>query len=238
MFLESFRHLIEIEALKGKIEQEENKIASENKRISDLLALREKKQKEISELDQTLREFKLTEQQLTIDSTITKLNRMNSQLDQISTEKEQIKLENQIKNFKQEIDKLESQYFQDLERSEQIEKDISERKDFLAGSLETIKELEVEIASETQGFKRAIENYKKRVDSLMDLLHPSLKSLYQEVENKFKKGGPVAFLIDKKCSKCHMLLDSTHKQSLESGRSLEFCPSCSRLLIPETAKNY
>ena len=238
MFLESFRHLIEIEALKGKIEIEENKIASENKRISDLLALREKKNNEISELDQTLRELKLTEQQLTIDSTIIKLNRMTSQLTQVSTEKEQVTLENQIKNLKLEVATLEEKYFSGLEESEKIESEISDRKEFMKGSLETIKEIEAEIAIETKAFKTVIENYQKRVDSLMDLLHPSLKSLYLEVEKKYKKGRPVAYLIDKKCSQCHMLMDSMLKLSLEEGRSLECCPSCSRLLIPETAKIY
>ena len=238
MFLESFRHLIEIEALKGKIEIEENKIASENKRISDLLALREKKQIEISELDQTVRELKLTEQQLTIDSTISKLNRMISQLDQVTTEKEQITLENQIKNLKDEVEKLEEKYFSNLEESEKIEGDISDRRDFLVGSLETLKELEDEIASETASFKTAIDHLQKRVDSLEALLHPSLKSLYQEIGKKFKKGRPVSFLIDKKCSSCHMQMDSMLKLSLEEGRSLECCPSCGRLLIPETAKIY
>ena len=238
MFLESFRHLIEIEALKGKIEIEENKIASENKRISDLLALREKKQNEISELDQNLRELKLTEQQLTIDSTITKLNRMNSQLELVTTQKEQITLENQIKNLKEEVAKLEEKYFLGLEESEKNESEISDRRQFLKGSLETIKELEAEIEIETRGFKTAIEHNQLRVDSLMDLLHPSLKSLYLEVAKKYKKGRPVAYLIDKKCSQCHMLMDSMLKLSLEEGRSLECCPSCGRLLIPETAKIY
>jgi predicted nucleic acid-binding Zn-ribbon protein len=62
--------------------------------------------------------------------------------------------------------------------------------------------------------------------------------MYREVELKFKNKSPVSFLIDKKCSECHMLADSMLKTSLEEGRSLEFCPSCGRMLIPETAKIY
>jgi predicted CXXCH cytochrome family protein len=62
--------------------------------------------------------------------------------------------------------------------------------------------------------------------------------MYLQTEIRFKNKSPVSFLINKKCSECHMQADSMLKSALEEGRSLEFCPSCGRLLIPETAKIY
>jgi predicted nucleic acid-binding Zn-ribbon protein len=237
MFLESFRHLIEIEALKKQNLQNSLQIASENKRISDL----DERRKRIVLSNEALatedKNLKLTETQNQIEDLQIRLSKLTSQLSLSVTEKEQIAFENQMKLVKSEADALEVTYFERLEQSENILTQISENNEFMKGSQATLEDIKKEVQINVAKEEVIIENRNKRIESLIDLCHPSLKSLYLELDKKFRpKSTPTSFLIDKKCSACYVIVDSVLKQSLDDGRSLETCPNCSRLLIPETAR--
>ena len=238
MFLESFRHLIEIEALKRENQQNLERIASENKRISDL----EERRNKTLHLNENLRteekNLKLKEAESQIEDWQARLTKLNSQLGMAVTEKEQIAFENQIAILKKDIDSHEVIYFEKLEQSEAIHIQIKDNEEFMKGSLLSLEEIKKEVALNVEKEKVIIENRNKRIVSLTDLCHPSLKSLYLEIEKKFSPKRPVSFLIDKKCTGCHMLMDSMLKSSLDEGRSIETCPHCGRLLIPETARVY
>ncbi|MDD4976667.1 MAG: hypothetical protein PHY93_20095 [Bacteriovorax sp.] len=238
MFLESFRHLIEIEALKKQNQQNLMQISSENKRISDLDERRAKTRTQIENLILEEKNLNLSDTQQQIDVLQVRFKKLNSQLALAVTEKEQIAFENQIKLVKNEMDHLEALYFNNLEKSESIQKDISNNNEFLEGSLESLEIIKTEVANNISAEQKIIEDRNLRIQSLTERLQPSLKNLYLETEKKFKPKRPVSYLIDKKCSECHMLADTMLKNSLEEGRSIEFCPSCGRLLIPETAKIY
>lgn len=238
MFLESFRHLIEIEALKKLNLQNIKQIASENKRISDLDERRSKTLLQIENLELEEKNLNLPETLKNLDVFQARLTKLTSQLALSVTEKEQVAFENQIKLTKEEIEKLETIYFTNLEKSESIFEEIKDCRQFLEGSLHTLKEIKSEVESNIQNEQKIIDDRNLRVNALMELVNPSLKSLYLDLEKKFKPKSPVSFLIDKKCSECFMQVDSMLKSSLEEGRSIETCPACSRLLIPETAKIY
>jgi predicted nucleic acid-binding Zn-ribbon protein len=238
MFLESFRHLIEIEALKKQNQQNLLQISSENKRISDLDERRTKTRLQIDNLNLEEKNLNLSETQQQIDVLQARFKKLNSQLALVVTEKEQIAFENQIKLVIGEMEILEIFYFSNLEKSESIQSEILNYTEFLEGSLASLEMIKTEAANNISAEQKIIANRNLRIESLTELLQPSLKSLYLETEKKFKPKRPVSYLIDKKCSECHMLADSMLKNSLEEGRSIEFCPSCGRLLIPETAKIY
>lgn len=238
MFLDSFRHLIEIEALKKENLQNSLRIASENKRISDL----EERRKKTVVLNENLtleeKSLKLTESQNQIEDLQLRLSKLTSQLSLAVTEKEQIAFENQIKLVKEEVNKLEMEYFEILEKSEEFLALIQENNEFMKGSVNTLEEIKMEVKENIAKEEGIIENRKKRIDSLTQLCHPSLKDLYLDLEKRFAPKAAVSFLIDRKCTACHMQVDSVLAHSLDEGRSLETCPSCSRLLIPDTARIY
>lgn len=238
MFLESFRHLIEIEALKKQNQQNAETIASENKRISDLEERRKKSQSQNEELKIEEKNLKLTDMQNQIEDLQARLNKLTSQLSMATTVTQETAFKNRIQTTQSEIDKLEEIYFGNLEKSEEINNTIKENNEFFKGSLATLEDIKREVAGVIANEESIIANRNKRVDALMELLPPSMKSLYIDLIKKFKPKSPVSYLIDKKCTSCHMAVDSTMKSSLEEGRSLECCPNCSRLLIPETAKTY
>lgn len=238
MFLPSHRHLIEIEALKKQNNQNLLQISSENKRISDL---NERRAKTIAQIDDLILEEKnlslsITQQQ--IDALDTRLKKLNSQLNLAITEKEQIAFEKQIKLARHEKDNLENIYFENLEKSESLLEEIKDKKEFMKGSIESLEMIKDEVAKNIAGEQKIIDDRNLRIHSLEDALHPSIKSLYLELEKKFTPKRPICYLVDKKCTECHLLVDSVLKNSLEEGRSIEICPGCGRLLIPETAKIY
>ncbi|MFA6236924.1 MAG: hypothetical protein WC635_06310 [Bacteriovorax sp.] len=238
MFLPSFRHLIEIEALKKQNMQNLVHVSGENKRISDLVERRKLTNLQIESLQEEEKKLNLPEHLNTLGVAEKRLKKLESQLALSVTEKEQIAFENQIKLIKNEIQTIETLYFENLERSEAIEHEIATKKEFLDGSARTLEEIKQEVDSNIAAEQKIIDNRNLRVRALEDTLHPSLRSLYSELEQKFYPKRPVSFLLDKKCSECHMQTDSILKNSLEEGRSIEICPSCGRLLIPETAKIY
>ena len=238
MFLDSFRHLIEIEALKKENLTNQHRITSENKRISDLEERRNKTLLLNDHLSLEEKSLKLTESQNKIEDMQLRFSKLTTQLSLAVTEKEQLAFENQIKLVKEEITKSEEFYFEALEKSEVLQALIQENTEFMKGSVATLEDIKKEVLINIQIEKDLISNRNKRIDSLIDQCHPSLKDLYLDLEKRFAPKSAVSFLVDKKCTACHMQVDAVLSHSLDEGRSLETCPSCSRILIPETSRFY
>lgn len=238
MFLDSFRHLIEIEALKKENLTNQHRITSENKRISDLEERRNKTLLLNDHLSLEEKSLKLTESQNKIEDMQLRFSKLTTQLSLAVTEKEQLAFENQIKLVKEEITKSEEFYFEALEKSEVLQALIQENTEFMKGSVATLEDIKKEVLINIQIEKDLISNRNKRIDSLIDQCHPSLKDLYLDLEKRFAPKSAVSFLVDKKCTACHMQVDAVLSHSLDEGRSLETCPSCSRMLIPETSRFY
>lgn len=238
MFLESFRHLIEIEALKRDNQVNQQRINSENRRISDIEERRKKALDSIEELKIEEKNLKVSETLNQIEDKQIRLAKLEGQLALSATQKEQSAFENQISILKNDITELENLYFEKLDQSERYLIEIDSLQIFYQGSGPTLKDIKVEVATLVSKEELIIQNRQVRIDALLDMCQISVKKLYLELQPKFHPKSPISYLIDKKCSGCHMQLDSQMRSSLEEGRSLELCPTCSRLIIPETAKIY
>ncbi len=238
MYLPSFRHLIEIEAMKTQNQNDLAAIATEEKRISDLELLREKRRQNIAALDEEVKAMKLIEKQLEVESLEAKHKRTKEQLDTLNSEKDIKAMEHQLEVMGAELSQKEETYFSLLERSEAIAEEKKEAEEFLQGSANTIEDIKKEVEIERQKFNKQIENRNLRILSLEEQCLPALLKFYKEIEKKFAGKKAVAYLIDKKCSACFVQVDSMFKTALEEGRAMETCPNCGRFLIPETAKIY
>lgn len=238
MFLESFRHIIEMEALKKQNQENLRKISSENKRISDLVERRKKSENSIDNLKKEEQELKLSSTQRVVEDLTIRQKKLQSQLSLAVTEKEQQAFEKQIELVTKEIETEEASYFEKLERSENITSEIEELKEFLQGSSETLQTISEEVKIEIEKEEKIIQGRLLRFNALKEQLHPTARSLYDQCEKQTKLIPPVSFMIDRKCSECHMMLDYTLKSTLENGTSVETCPHCGRFLVPDSAKIY
>lgn len=238
MYLESFRHIIEIEALKKQNAENLKHISSENKRISDLVERRNRSMETIKILEQKIHSLKLQELQSRAEQLQVRESKLLSQLNLAVTEKEQLAFESQILSSKNEREAIEEEYFLKLEQQENLEREIQELKEFIAGSEMTLKDIKNEVQTQVLKEEEIIKGRQLRINSLMDLLHSSARTLYIDCEQRLAGKKAVAFLLDRKCSECHMLLDYNLKSSLELGHSLEACPHCGRFLVPDSARLY
>lgn len=238
MYLPSFRHLIEIEALKTQNQSDLAAVAAEEKRISDLESLREKRRQNITALDEEIKAMKLIEKQLEVESLEAIQARTRQQLDTLASEKDIKAMQQQLEVMAAELKQKEEQYFNLLERSEEITSEKKQAEDFLQGSLKTLEEIKADVVKEKQKFLTQIANRQLRIESLEPEVAPAVLKFYKEIEKKFAGKKAVAFLIDKKCSACFIQVDSLFKTALEEGRTIESCPNCGRFLIPETSKIY
>jgi predicted nucleic acid-binding Zn-ribbon protein len=238
MFLDSFRHLIEIQALKQKNQQNAAAITSENKRISDLEERRKRVLSDNENYKIEEKNLKLVDSQNKIEDLQNRLTKLNSQLTMATSLPQEIAFKNQIHTIELEIKNLEDLYFLNLEKSDEILNIIKENIIFHNGSEKTLEEIRSEAKTVIASEEIIIKDRNKRIDALLEQCHPSMKSLYLDLEKKFAPKIPVSYLIDKKCNSCHMSLDSNLKSTIEEGRVLECCSNCGRLIIPETAKIY
>lgn len=236
MFLESFRHLIEINALKKQNDLNYGKIQSEQKRISDLEERRKKTVSLIESLTQELSDLKLNEKLNQINHLDDDLKKLNSKIDSITNEREEKALTSEMLINKSSLFSLENAYFIALEESEKISEKINDCNTFLKGSHETLAEIKIEVSLNIKEEQKEIDQRNLRIEALLNECHPLAKTYYLECLKKFAPKDPISFLVDKKCSACFIQVDSELRNSLEEGRNLEWCPNCSRLLIPTTAK--
>jgi predicted nucleic acid-binding Zn-ribbon protein len=233
MYLESYRHLIEIESLKTKIREYNATVAGELKRITDLDAQRIKLQKRIEELLTEEHTLHVKTLELTIAGEEKTLAHLNSQLDMVKNDRELQATTHQIETVKKSLASNEEKYFENLDRSEKIHTEIKDAKSFIDGATMTMEEIKKEVEMAKKEAEEKIFYLNARIISLLEQCHKSARDLYQSSE----KAG-VAFIHERACSKCHLQVSSILKSSVEEGRALECCPSCGRFLIPETAKIY
>jgi predicted nucleic acid-binding Zn-ribbon protein len=236
MFLESFRHIIEIEALKRENSLNNQRIKSEEKRISDLDLLRQKAEARLTAIPEEIKSLQLSSKQNNVELLTTRLTKLNQQLQMAQTQKEEETFRSQIDHVTKELTVAEENFFSLLETSEAFEQEQTELKSFLMGSLQTKNDLLIETKNVIDRELKSIEHRMLRVTALTNELHESVKKIYLETEKRMQSKETVAFLQDKKCSACFIQIDSVMKQSLDEGRSIENCPNCSRFLIPESCR--
>lgn len=238
MFMESFRNLIEILALKKENLKNISAIASEDKRISDLEERREKIAAHNEDLKIEEKNLNLEFLQKKIEDLALKLNKLKTQMTMAQTLQEENAFKNQISSLENEIQKSEEIYFKNLERSDAIWELIKENDLFYSGSKRTLVEIKEEAILNKKKEHLILAQRNERINSLFSFCHPQLTNLYFQLEKNPSLKTPVSYLVDKRCSACFVTVDSILESSLNQGRSLETCPSCGRLLIPESAKIY
>lgn len=238
MYLESFRHLIEIEALKKANINNLSEIEAEKKRISALVQKKSTFTEEITQFKQDILALRLKEIEGLAENQRNQIKKLNGQLLMIKTLKEQTAIEDQIKDHENKANLLEEEYFLNLEKSEELLLKIEGHQNFLLGVETTLKEIEDEVNIKVTSEEKIINERLLRINSLLDQCRDDVKTFYFAVEKQLSPKKHTSFLINKKCGECHMQTDSSLKNNLEAGISLEVCPHCGRFLIPETSRIY
>ena len=180
MYLDSFRHLIEIEALKVQNQNDFVQIANQNKRISDMEQRRNKLLARNLEIDSEIHELKLITHQLEIETLEQKLTHKKSQLTMVVNAKEEHALVNEISLMSAELEQKEDHYFLSLELSESLESEKKESLQFIEGS----KKSQLEIQSEVD---REVLKFQKQISKIIWIQPEQCKNFQLKLLSKFQK---------------------------------------------------
>jgi predicted nucleic acid-binding Zn-ribbon protein len=239
MELSDFKTLFRAQTLEEKVAEHLEQIRLHNQRIEVIdkqrnegQELLDKKQAELTESKEQLHSGEREHHDLT--QTIQKAK---EHLDSASTQKVADSLESEITNLSPKADELENMLLELMDKVEADEQEIEKCKVFLAGSVETLKEIQAEVDKDISSEEKEIEDYNKKVEGLLSEIPENLKSNIVRVNVKFLYKKPLSFAINRECHQCKTDIGGNAQTQIDTGRVLEFCPSCGRILIPLAVKS-
>jgi len=236
-YTSSFQNLIQIQSLQNKILEHQKAILDEEKRIVSLNAERKDKQTFLTTLkdDLSLLEQEIAGREKSLEKLQNSIETAKHHLKNASTEKELIALESEIKTWEDEKSVLEESLLEDLGNQETKETELKNTSDFIKGSETTLKDIELEVKNKVSEENAKIEDLKSRMANLLEICEEAVRRSFQEANLRHEFKSPLALIEDNRCSKCQMHLPTSLTQPIESGKVLDFCPNCGRLLIPHSA---
>ncbi|TDJ08668.1 MAG: hypothetical protein E2O68_01740 [Deltaproteobacteria bacterium] len=236
-YIESFQSLIEIQSIQNQILKHLEVIKEEESRVDHLKGQREEKDEILITLkDETvLLEGNILKQESALEKRDNSLETAGKHLRNASTEKEMNALESEISTWEGEKSALEESLINDLDNQEVKLSEIQTITGFLKGSEETLKELELEVKGHVNAENVKIEDLKGRINNLLDICQEPVKRSFVEANNRHEFNSPLALIEADRCNKCQIHLPTSLSQPIESGKVIDFCPHCGRLLIPHSA---
>jgi len=158
--------------------------------------------------------------------------KLESQMDLIKTQREYEALDKEIRDA---ADK-ELQFRRDLQKEEKV---LEEMLHALEREESLIKEQEEELQQEQEKIRSEIEKRQEQLKTLELQEKEIIPGLDPEMLFKFeriirsKSGLGIVPLKRGVCSGCHMILPMQFVNEVRSGKSILFCPYCSRILFYE-----
>lgn len=238
MIIETFRNFIEIDGLRNKIAKHIAEIAGQEKRLIDTLSKKQKAISDIESKNDKIKSFKLKELELSVADLEKKVSHFKEQMNQIKTQKELDSLNHEIKTSSETLAIAEKDFFEKIDIASKLEKEISDLNNFLTGIDVSITEIKSEVQSEIIVQQKEIDNFQLRINSLLDQVNPSYKKMYLELSERFKSTSPTAFINGKNCSVCRINIDAQTINLVDHAKSLELCPNCGRILLPNNLNLY
>ncbi|MCR9204527.1 MAG: hypothetical protein NXH75_08125 [Halobacteriovoraceae bacterium] len=220
MELKDFTSLKEIQSLDRMIKKHLDVIDSEQSRKDHIKGLREKRETEKLGLFHKVRENTAL------------ISELEVKLSKLEEKKESQIMVEEIEKISYEMDSTSEEIFSLMENNEELEKNISDCKTFLSGSLETLAEIDEEIKEETKDEQKEIDNYNKRIDALLEQIPQELKNAFIKARKKYPQNVYLSRIVDRACEKCRFQLDSQSISLIDQARLVQECHQCGRLLIP------
>lgn len=236
---ESFRILKEINSLKSAILKLESTIKDEVSRISNIEKQRYKRQLDLDKntLIRKEKQLELNQCEERIFYFSNLVTKGEEQIKALFSENEINALTKQIDNAKAELESFEDKGFEIIEESSVLDTSIEDSKTFLAGSLETIAEIEAEINLANNDLFIEIKGKRSRIEHLhAELPEPVVQKLLQ-LEAKNLAQSPLTHITDSNsCQMCGYSIHNALIKAVEVQSKFMGCPGCERIIIPQSSK--
>jgi predicted nucleic acid-binding Zn-ribbon protein len=234
--MEHYKQLVEIQGLYNNIGKHEENISQQNNRISFVSDQRAKRKNELNELKESNTEIlkAITELEKDLFQKEKELEKANGHILQVSSESQQQAIQKEIDYLSPLVDSLQESILEEMDKSSELDEKISQAKQFLEGSAESLADLQEEVSFEIKKEEKEIENYQERIQLLLEALELNIRNTFSATLKSSKNNVAISFLRGRECSICRTEAPSTQVSDIENGRSIEICSGCSRILIPAT----
>lgn len=234
---ENFKILKEIASLESLSSQLQEAMDKENSRILFVTDQRNSRLAYLQELTSKKEalENEFSELEEKSDKNLNELNRLESNLNNATTVKEQTALESQIEAKKSLQLQFEARSNEVIDQIDECEKQLDEAQEFEKGSLDSLNSLKQEVAEIVGQKQQEKDRLSHRIDLLLDEIPENFKASYKKVAAKKLKYGPFSSLKNLQCNVCGFKVSRTLEVDVEENFKLKTCPSCSRIFIPAQA---
>jgi predicted nucleic acid-binding Zn-ribbon protein len=140
--------------------------------------------------------------------------------------------ENKIRSLEKEIEHLEIEGFELLDRQENIQKEISENKTFLQGLEKTIAEIELEVSEDKMVQEKELSQITMRLKLLEEELPSDFQKIYQRVLQRKLAHGPFTKVDSGNCFFCRYKISRQDESEIDLQQQLKACHQCGRIFLP------
>ena len=234
---EYFKILKEINSLEQNISSLESVNDSELNRLAKLNDKKSDAQTQCDQLKSSLKEHRLLAQknENELSSIDARLVKIKADIGGSFDSKEMELLDNEKQKLSTQLDNLESEGFELLEKIEELEQQIKDKETFEQGITETIDEIKEEVDQVTGENQVKIETLKTRIESLLGQLPENFVNTYQKLKLKKLSVSLFTKVQAGRCFVCKMGIDKTREAQVEEQLLLKTCSSCGRIFIPNQA---
>ncbi len=234
MNLEFFAQMLELDNLKSKILTHQSQIQSNSNRVSTVEKFRVQSAEELTRLKKNLEDthHHFLQQEKELHKVEQLLTRSSERQSQASTSQECAAVEQEMKLFSAQKDKLENELFDVLETEEKLKKSINEKTQFLEGSEKSLLQIKDEVIALNNKEEDEIKKIQERMQLYINELSPTGKSIWTDLCKRFPKENAITFLQNGTCQNCRSHVGRNLESQIEKGTIIEHCSQCKRLLSP------
>ncbi|MBC7333171.1 MAG: hypothetical protein H5T85_01710 [Actinobacteria bacterium] len=229
-------NLLKLQAIENTIQREAKKI--DELRKNEELSSREERLREINEkldkLEKKYRELetkrKKMEDEAGIQSEKIRRNEQKLFSGTITSAKELMNLQNEVKILKESNEELENKILEYMIEIDDVLEEIKEAR-------ERKEKLELCISSLKKDLGEKVELVEKRISALneerkntISIIPEEYLQKYEELKNK-KAGIAVGYLRDGFCSACSMEIPAAESEKMTNLHQIYRCPLCGRMIM-------
>jgi len=137
-----------------------------------------------------------------------------------------------ISKFKVEAAVLENSLFEMIDRTEEIQKTIDEKKTFLAGLEKTYLEISDEVSSEILENQKNIDQASLRIKLIEEELPTDFRNVLERTLKKNLAIGSFTRVDNGSCFFCRAKISRTEESEIDMQKQLKVCNQCSRIFLP------
>lgn len=238
MAIEDFKHLIEAQSLEKTIKVHMDLIEEQKNRVKHIENVRAQASSAKDEFQEIVNKKTQSLNNLEKDlfSAEGKVKKSNEHIPLARNEQEANALQNELETLNPLIEQLQEDILMLMDEVESIQAELDEKKEFLEGSLKSLKAISSEADLEVVKENETIVSLKERVDALLEQTSSVHKNSYLLSNETHRYNNPLCFVTANACHVCRFTLNQVQAVEIEKGVVTESCPGCGRLLTPLSAK--